>query len=121
MVLTGVLEKKTEADERQIDAFFTKLSTPIDVEKTHAKITGEVFSPFKIIGWVTAGTGVMLLISGFAQPADIGRYINLGAGFTLCLLGAGLYRLHRKFMRQAETESSAKVKFESERVEKAIE
>lgn len=102
MVLTSVLEKKTAADKEQIDAFFERLSTPVDVEQTHANVTGEIFSPFKIIGWVTAGTGLMLMISGAVQPENVGRYVNLGSGLALCLLGAGLYQLHRRFMRNAE-------------------
>ena len=100
MVLTTVLERPTAEDRAQIDTFFTRLTTPVDAEKTHAKVTGEVFSPFKIIGWVTVGTGVMLLAASFVQPAGIGRYVNGGAGLLLCFLGAGLYQLHRRFMRR---------------------
>jgi len=102
MVLTSIFEKKTIEDRTQIDAFFERLSTPVDVEQTHAKVTGEIFSPFKIIGWVTAGTGLMLMISGFVQPENVGRYVNLGSGLALCLLGAGLYQLHRRFIRNEE-------------------
>ncbi|HVF47152.1 MAG TPA: hypothetical protein VNA17_06275, partial [Pyrinomonadaceae bacterium] len=102
MVVTSVFEKKTEEDKEQIDAFFEKLSTPVDIELTHANVTGEIFSPFKIIGWVTAGTGLMLMISGIVQPENVGRYVNLGSGLALILLGAGLYQLHRRFMRNAE-------------------
>ena len=120
MVLTTVLEKKTEADRAQIDAFFTKLSTPVDAEKTHAKQMGEIFSPFKIIGWVTIGTGVMLIVAGAVQPAGIGQYINLGAGFALCLLGAGLYGLHRRFMRRAESEKREKAEILKENAENII-
>ncbi|MGI8468628.1 MAG: sodium:solute symporter family transporter [Pyrinomonadaceae bacterium] len=120
MILTTVLEKKTEADKAQIAAFFVKLSTPVDAEKTHAKQTGEIFSPFKIIGWVTIGTGLMLVVAGATQPSGIGQYINLGAGFALCLLGAGLYALHRKFMRRAESEKREKAKILNERVEEII-
>jgi SSS family transporter len=102
MVLTTIFEKKTAEDRAQIDAFFERLSTPVDVEQTHANVTGEIFSPFKIIAWVTAGTGLMLIISGIVQPENVGRYVNLGSGLTLCLLAAGLYQLHRRFMRNAE-------------------
>ena len=101
MVLTTVFEKKTPADTAQIDAFFERLSTPVDVTQTHANVTGEVFSPFKIIGWVTAGTGLMLIISGIVQPENVGRYVNLVSGIALVLVGAGLYQLHRRFMRNA--------------------
>jgi hypothetical protein len=120
MVLTTVLERKTEADREQIEAFFTKLATPVDVEKTHAKQTGEIFSPFKIIGWVTIGTGIMLIVAGAAQPAGIGQYINLGAGFALCLLGAGLYQLHRNFMRRAEAEKKESSEILNEEVENTV-
>ena len=120
MVLTTILEKKTEVDQAQIDAFFTKLSTPVEVEKTHAEQTGEVFSPFKIIGWVTVGTSFMLIITGAVQPAGIGQHINLGSGFALCLIGVGLYQLHRNFMRRAEVERKAKEDLKSEEIENLV-
>lgn len=100
MVLTTVLEKKTDADRKKIEEFFARLSTPIDVSKTHAKIEGEIFSPFYIIGWIAAGTGLLLLFAGATQPAGNGRLINLGSGFTLCLIGFSLYHLHQRFMRR---------------------
>jgi hypothetical protein len=120
MVLTTVLEKPTEEDRAQIEAFFKKLSTPVDAEKTHAKTTGEIFSPFKIIGWVTVGTGAMLLIASLVQPAGLGRYVNIGAGITLCLLGAGLYRLHRRFMNREEKERNERLENVDEKIEKEI-
>ncbi|MGD9631486.1 MAG: sodium:solute symporter family protein [Pyrinomonadaceae bacterium] len=99
MVLTTIFEKKTVEDVEQIRVFFEKLATPVEVERTHAQARSEVFSPFKIIGWVTVGTGLMLIIAGIIQPENVGRYINLGSGIALCLVGAGLYQLHRRFMR----------------------
>jgi Na+/proline symporter len=120
MALTTVLERKTEADKAQIEAFFTKLSTPVDAEKTHAKQTGEVFSPFKIIGWVTIGTGLMLVIAGVTQTAGVGQYINLGSGGALCLLGAGLYQLHRNFMRRVKAEKNTESEIVVENAEKAV-
>jgi hypothetical protein len=62
----------------------------------------------------------MLVVAGFAQPANIGRYINLGAGFALCLLGAGLYRLHQRFMSRTEAENNAKAALDSEKIGKAV-
>ncbi|MCA1601067.1 MAG: hypothetical protein LC776_05300, partial [Acidobacteria bacterium] len=56
--------------------------------------------PFYIIGWVTGGTGLLLLIASAVQPAGIGRYINLAAGITICLLGYGFYRLHGRVMQK---------------------
>jgi SSS family transporter len=100
ILLTTALEKETKQDRAKIDEFFARLSTPVDREKTHAKVTGEVFSPFYIIGWITGGTGLLLLIASAVQPGVLGRVVNIGSGLTLCLLGLGLYRLHGRFMRR---------------------
>ncbi len=120
MVLTTIFEKKTEKDRVQIRTFFEKLSTPVDVRTTHARMTGEIFSPFKIIGWVTVGTGAMLLIASLTQPAGLGQYVNLGAGLMLGLLGGWLYRLHGKFMRREEKEERERTENVDRDVETAI-
>ncbi len=120
MVLTTVLEKQTEQDRAQIDEFFKKLSTPVDAQQTHAKTHGEIFSPFKIIGWVTVGTGAMLLIASVVQPAGVGRYVNVSAGILLCLLGAGLYRLHRRFMNREEKERDERLENNIEKAKREI-
>jgi hypothetical protein len=100
ILLVSVIERVSPAERKKIDEFFVRLATPIDVSQTHARLTGEVFSPFYIIGWVTGGTGLLLLIASIVQPAGIGRYINVGAGLTICLLGYGFYRLHRRVMQK---------------------
>jgi hypothetical protein len=100
MLLVTALEKVTPRDRGKIDEFFARLSTPIDREKTHAKVAGEVFSPFYIIGWVTGGTGLLLLVASAVQPGTLGRVVNIGSGLVLCLLGLGFYRLHGRFMRR---------------------
>jgi hypothetical protein len=103
ILLVAAVEKVRATERAKIDEFFVRLSTPIDVSQTHARVTGEIFSPFFIIGWVTGGTGFLLLIASVVQPAGIGRYINLAAGITICLLGYGFYRLHGRVMqRQAQ-------------------
>ena len=109
MVLTTILERPSTEDRAQIASFFERLATPVDASKTHAKVAGEAFSPFKIIGWVTIGTGSMLLIASFTQPAGLGLYVNGGAGITLCLLGIGLYQLHRRFMRREKLEKESEI------------
>ena len=112
MAVTTFLEKPSAEEKARIDTFFLKLSTPVNTAKTHA--TGEVFSPFKIISWVTAGTGAMLVIAGSTQPTGIGQYINFGSGATLFVLAIFLYQLHRRFMRGfAENETP---KYENEAV-----
>ena len=102
MVVTTMLEKKRAEDGERIDRFFEKLSTPIDVKTTHAEATGEAFSPFKIIAWVTTGTGLMLIVAATVQPAGIGQYMNLAAGIVLCALSGALYLLHRSFQKRLQ-------------------
>ena len=93
--------ERVSGDERaKIDAFFERLATPIRASETETGKTGEAFSPFYLIGWVTIGTGLLLLIAAVVQPSGIGRNINAGAGIALGLLGAGFFRLHRRFRMQ---------------------
>jgi SSS family transporter len=98
MLLTSVLEKVKPEERAKSDAFFARLSTPVDSQKTHAKVTGEVFSPFYIIAWITAGTGLLLLVASAVQPGGVGRLVNIGSGVVLFVLAFGLYRLHKRFM-----------------------
>lgn len=110
MTLTTVLQKVPNDERARIDEFFTRLSTPVDPETTHAKVTGEVFSPFYIIAWITAGTGLLLMSASFVQPSGIGRTVNIGSGLILWLIAFGLYRLHLRFVRrEAASVSSATV------------
>ena len=100
MTLTTLLQKVPDQERARIDEFFHRLSTPVDPDATHAKVTGEVFSPFYIIAWVTAGTGLLLVVTSFIQPGGLGRAVNIGSGVMLWLLAFALYRLHRRFVRR---------------------
>lgn len=107
MMLTSFLERVKPPERAGIDEFFLRLETPVDREKTHAKVTGEVFSPFYIIAWITAGTGLLLIVASVVQPSQIGRVVNIVAGAVLGLLAFGFSRLHRRFMRHEEIEGEA--------------
>ena len=100
MTVTTLLQKVPNAERVRIDEFFTRLATPVNPETTHAKVTGEVFSPFYIIAWVTAGTGLLLVGASLVQPGGMGRTVNIASGLTLWLLAFGLYRLHLRFVRR---------------------
>ena len=100
MTVVTLLQKVPAHERARIDDFFRRLATPVDREVTHAKVMGEVFSPFYIIAWITAGAGLLLFIASFVQPGGTGRTINLASGLTLWLLAFGLYRLHRRFVRR---------------------
>jgi Na+/proline symporter len=100
MALTTALEKVPREERVRIDEFFKRLSTPVDAAATHATAAGEVFSPFFIIAWITAGTGLLLVAASLVQPGGTGRAVNIGAGLTLWLIAFGLYRLHLRFVRR---------------------
>jgi SSS family transporter len=99
MTLTSFLEKPKPLERAEIDEFFKRLSTPIDREKTHAQVAGEVFSPFYIIAWITGGTGLLLVVASVVQPTQVGRVVNVVSGVVLGFLAFGFSRLHRRFMR----------------------
>ena len=100
MTVTTMLQKVPDHERIRIDEFFTRLATPVDPKTTHARVTGEIFSPFYIIAWITAGTGLLLVCASFLLPGGIGRTINIGSGLTLWLLAFGIYRLHVRFVRR---------------------
>jgi len=110
MTIATVFQKVPNDERARIDEFFLRLATPVDPETTHAKVTGEVFSPFYIIAWITAGTGLLLVGASFVQPSGMGRTVNIGSGLTLWLIAFGLYRLHLRFVRrEAASATSASV------------
>lgn len=100
MILTTLLQKVPQQEKVRIDEFFERLSTPVDPATTHARVTGEVFSPFYIIAWITAGTGLLLVGASFVQPGGTGRVVNIGSGLALCILAFGLRQLHLRFVRR---------------------
>ena len=93
MVVVTVLERRTAADREQIDAFFTRLETPVRLDSGYAGAAST--SPFSIIAAVTLGTGLLLGAAAAVQPGG-GRTINLAAGLALVVLAAGLWLLHRR-------------------------
>ena len=93
MVVVTVLERRTAADRDQIDAFFTRLETPVRLDSGYAGAAST--SPFSIIAAVTLGTGLLLGAAAAVQPGG-GRTINLAAGLALVVLAAGLWLLHRR-------------------------
>jgi solute:Na+ symporter, SSS family len=100
IAVVTAIEKATDDEQTKIGKFFERLATPIRTTEAESEEAGEVFSPFYLIGWVTIGTGLLLLIAAATQSSGTGRNINAGSGIALALIGAGFFRLHRKFMRQ---------------------
>ena len=117
IILVTAFEKVSTDERARIEAFFERLATPIRASETDAGAAGEAFSPFYVIGWVTIGTGLLLLIAAAVQEPGLGRNINGAAGVALGLLGAGFFRLHRRFRLQKMTTASGTVINDSTNVE----
>ncbi|HLJ14049.1 MAG TPA: sodium/solute symporter [Bryobacteraceae bacterium] len=98
MVLTTLLEKRTPADIEKSEAFFRRLERPIRIDEQAAQ-NKNAFSPLPIIGWITAGVGVLLLIAAITLPPGSGRTINIIAGLCLGVIGAGFHALNQKVNR----------------------
>jgi len=107
--LVTALEKVSVSEQAQINTFFERLARPIHESETAPHEAGDLFSPFYLIAWVTAGTGLLLIIAAVAQTSGIGRNINIGAGAVLGFLSLGFFRLHRKFQRQENSAHPANV------------
>ena len=101
MMLVSVIERISLEERAKISEFFARLSVAIKDDPAVEQAKEEAFSPFYIIGWITIGTGVLLLIAVAGQPSGAALGISLGAGLTLCLIGYGLYRMHLRFQRRA--------------------
>lgn len=101
IALVTATEKVSGDEQAKISAFFDRLATPVRKTENEATAAGGTFSPFYLIGWVTIGAGLLLLIAAATQSAGTGRAINFGAGAALGLIGAGFFRLHRRFKRGA--------------------
>jgi SSS family solute:Na+ symporter len=100
IAIVSLIERVSSKERAGIDKFFERLATPIQTIETATTEAGTVFSPFSLIGWVTIGTGLLLIIAAAMQTAGTGRTINLGAGIALGLIGGCFFRLHRNFMRR---------------------
>jgi uncharacterized membrane protein SirB2 len=59
-----------------------------------------VFSPFYIIGWVTAGIGLLLIAAAVPQSSGSARAIDLSVGGVLFLIAFGFYALNRRFAHE---------------------
>jgi hypothetical protein len=106
MALVTSIEKASEEERKRIAAFFTRLSTPIDLRSADGPANIQSFSPFYLMGWITIATGVLLWGAAAVQPAGIGRDINIGAGVALALIGVGLHMLHRRVLQAAPATTS---------------
>jgi solute:Na+ symporter, SSS family len=97
-----VCERPSQAERAQISHFFAGLDTPISSAKATTTEAGTpVFTPLPIVGWATAGVGLLLLGSAATLPGGSGQFIDIGVGIFLCTLGAAFHLLNRRVTRLA--------------------
>jgi solute:Na+ symporter, SSS family len=95
MVVAALFERPNEERRRRIDAFFEQLERPIEPESPSA--SGEpAFSPMPVIGWVTIGTGILLLSAVPLQPGGTGRIITLSVALVLVGIGLSFHWLRKR-------------------------
>jgi hypothetical protein len=88
-----LLVKPYPAEAARIQAFFARMDEPL--EPPVAEVGGvrkAAPSPFFITGLGVLGIGAMLVLVSFFTVSATGRWIDLGAGAVLLLLGWLLYR-----------------------------
>jgi Na+/proline symporter len=98
MIVTTMIERVRPLEQQRIAKFFAQLDTP--VSPAPALTAGCVFSPFYIIGWVTAGIALLLIAAAVPQSSGSARAIDLSVGGVLFLIAFGFYALNRRFVRE---------------------
>ncbi|MGI8746409.1 MAG: sodium:solute symporter family transporter [Bryobacteraceae bacterium] len=98
IAIATALERVTPEERRRIADFFVQLETPVTPPPAAAPGV-EAFSPFCIIGWITAAVGALLVIASLPHSSALARAINLAVAGALFLIAFGFYSLNRRFVR----------------------
>jgi solute:Na+ symporter, SSS family len=90
MAITSLLERRTEADRRQIDEFFARLNQPT-IAAAPSEKDEPVISPFGLTGLVMILIGATLTVVSYFSAA---WELNLGVGLAIIAIGGLLRRAH---------------------------
>lgn len=108
MVLWSLLVKPAPAEAERIQAFFARMEEPLEAPAAEVgEIRNAAPSPFFITGLGVLGIGAMLVLVSFFTPSATGRWIDLGAGAVLSLLGWLLYRTRPAVESGSATETES--------------
>ncbi|HEX9971937.1 MAG TPA: sodium/solute symporter [bacterium] len=93
--ITKIFWNKTaKKDRNQIEGFFNKLDTPIDVAKELSeKVATDTLSVLRVVGVLTLCVGLMVTVPVFFLQKQISIYITLCTGGALLL--AGLFMIFK--------------------------
>ncbi|MGH9847598.1 MAG: sodium:solute symporter family transporter [Blastocatellia bacterium] len=92
IVIASLLERRTAADEQQINEFFARLERHV-LEDAPVATDEPALSPFRLIGLVVMLIGAMLVAASFFSAA---QWLNLGVGLAIVGIGYLFYRAHRR-------------------------
>ncbi len=98
--LPGLLVKVKGSYAQQLDAFFTKLDTPIADSEVGDSEASDVGS-YRITGWTTVGMGVAVSALSLLDLPFSGRMINLSIGVLMAAFGLALIRLCQVGIKRA--------------------
>ncbi len=107
----GLFGDDIRSSQEEVDTFFEKLATPVDVAKEVMAAGARESNIFPLVGWMSVGLGVLSLLMLIDPVARTNIGVNLGISGLLLVFGLGMIlskRLTRQFSHQ-ELEIDSKV------------
>ncbi|MBW7998215.1 MAG: hypothetical protein FVQ81_16920 [Candidatus Glassbacteria bacterium] len=98
--IPGMLVKIRGSYAQRLDAFFTKLATPISDAEVGDSETTDV-SSYRITGWTTVGMGAAVSGLALLDLPISGRMINLSVGLLMAAFGLALIWMCRAGIKRA--------------------
>ena len=97
----SLFARDVTSSQPDVQAFFEKLETPVDVEREVVSAGAREGTVFPLVGWMSMGLGAMSLLILIAPVARGHIGINLGISGLLLLAGLGMVLSQRLTKRTA--------------------
>lgn len=82
--------KDLRSSQEEVERFFEKLNTPVDVVKEVLAAGARESNVFPLVGWMSVGLGALSLLTLIAPVARTKIGVNLGISGLLILFGLGM-------------------------------
>lgn len=79
----------------QVDAFFAKMTTPVDFNREEGVAAANDGQQSRAVGWLSLAYGVFVCLLAFIPNSIVGRLAFLGCGGVVVLIGVLLLRAGR--------------------------
>ena len=86
----------TPAYRAQVDAFFTRMTTPVDFDREEGAANANDGQQSSAVGWLSLAYGVFVCLLAFIPNPLVGRLAVLGCGGVVVLIGILLIRAGRR-------------------------